>query len=123
MFPALYVSYEFGGKVFEVLADPQEFIDITSVIKPLSNIANFLAHFIGFFDFAIAMVILILPFIISKFQLNQKYIKYIFLWTGLWVFVPSSLRYFGGVADFEIVQVLSISISSALSYLLYKRYN
>lgn len=119
LIPALYVSYEFGGKLFEVLADSQEFIDIISVIKPLSPIANYLAHFIGYFDFLIAMLLLLIP----TFTLTKKYAKYMFTWTTFWVFVPASLRYFGGVSDFEIVQVLSISLASLISYILYKKYN
>lgn len=117
--PALYVSYEFGNKLFEVLADPQEFIDIVSVITPLTSIANFLAHFIGYFDFLIAALLLIIP----SLKTTKKYAKYIFLWTTFWVFIPASIRYFGGVADFEIVQVLSISFASAFSYLLFNRFN
>jgi hypothetical protein len=119
LIPALYVSYEFAGKLFEVLRDSQEFIDIISVIKPLTPISNFLAHFIGYFDFGVAITLIIIPL----FKITQKYTKYIFLWATLWVFIPASVRYFGGVADFELIQVLSISFSSIISYLLYKKHN
>lgn len=117
--PALYVSYEFGGKIFEVLANKQEFIDIISTVKSLVPISSFLAYGIGIFDFAIAVALLTFSF----FPATRKYHKYIFQWTILWPFVPSSLRYFGGVAPFEIGQVLHISFSAYVAYVLWGRFN
>jgi hypothetical protein len=119
LIPALYVSYEFAGKLFEVLADPQEFMDIISVIKPFASISNFLAHFIGYFDFAFAVSLLLIP----SFIKTKKYANNLFAWAIFWPFLPASLRYFGGVGDFELIQVLSISISAFISLYLYKRYS
>lgn len=119
--PALYVSYEFGSKIFEVMADKQEFVDIISAIKPLIPISSFLAYGIGIFDFAIAIAIALLTF--SFFPATKKYHKYIFQWTILWPFVPSSLRYFTGVAPFEIGQVLFMSFSAYLAYVLWSRFS
>lgn len=42
-----------------------------------------------------------------------------FIWVIVWPFIPASLRYFDGVAEFEIVGVLSISISGVAAYLLW----
>ncbi len=117
--PALYVSYEFGSKIFEVIADKQEFVDIISVIKPLIPISSSLAYGISVFDFAIAIALLTFSF----FSETKKYHKYIFQWTILWPFVPSSLRYFTGVAPFEIGQVLLISFSACVAYVLWNRFN
>jgi uncharacterized membrane protein YqaE (UPF0057 family) len=117
--PALYVSYEFGGKIFEVLADKREFVDIISAIKPLIPISFFLAYGIGVFDFTIAIALLTFSF----FPVTKKYHKYIFQWTILWPFVPSSLRYFTGVAPFEIRQVLLMSFSAYVAYVLWSRFS
>lgn len=117
--PTLYVSYEFGGKLFEVLSDNQEFIDIISVIHPLAPIASYLAYGIGVFDFLIALSLLTF----SLFAITKKYHPYLFMWAIVWPFVPASLRFFGGVAEFEIVQVLSMSIAAVLALVLYKKFN
>lgn len=117
--PALYVSYEFGSKIFEVLADKQEFVDTISTIKPLIPLASFLAYGIGIFDFGIAIALLTF----SLFPVTKKYHKYIFEWAIFWPFIPSSLRYFGKVAPFEIVQVLLISFSAYIAYLLWSKYS
>lgn len=119
MLPILYVSYEFGGKLFEVLSDSTEIVNIISVIKPLASISNSLAYFIGYFDLIIAMSLILIPFL----TYTKKYSKYIFIWAMFWPFIPASIRYFGGVGDFEIIQVLSISIFSLISYLFYTKYN
>ena len=117
--PALYVSYEFGGKIFEVLTDRQEFVNIISAIKPLIPIAPFLAYGVSIFDFAIAVALLTFSF----FPTTKKYHKYIFQWAILWPFAPSSLRYFSGVAPFEIVQVLFMSFSAIFAYVLWSKFS
>lgn len=117
--PSLYVAVEFGGKFFEVLNDKTEVAGIISVIKPLSSIAGYLAYLMGTFDLLVAIALLSF----SCFVITKKYHKYIFMWTILWPFIPAAFRYFGGVGDFEIVQVLSISISALVAYVLYKKYN
>lgn len=117
--PALYVSYEFGGKIFEVLVDRQEFVNIISAIKPLIPIAPFLAYGVSIFDFAIAVALLTFSF----FPTTKKYHKYIFQWAILWPFAPSSLRYFSGVAPFEIAQVLFMSFSAIFAYVLWSKFS
>lgn len=117
--PALYVSYEFGGKLFEVLADKQEFVDTISVIKPLAPISTFLAYGIGIFDLVIAISLLTFSF----FPATKKYHRYIFEWVIVWPFVPSSLRYFGGVAPFEIKQVLLMSCSAVIAFIVWAKFS
>jgi hypothetical protein len=119
LLPALYVSYEFGGKLFEVLNDKTEIVNIISVIKPFSSIAVQLAYFVGVFDLLIAISLITFSF----FAVTKKYHKFIFIWAMLWPFLPASVRYFSGVGDFEIIQVLSIFISASVSYLLYRKFN
>ena len=117
--PSLYVAYEFGVKLFEVLADKQEFVDIISVIHPLAPFATTLAYSVGIFDFIVALTLIS----IAMFPLTKKYSTYIFTWVILWPFIPASVRYFGGVSDFELQQVLLISFSALLSYILYYKFN
>ncbi len=117
--PSLYVAFEFGGKFFEVLNDKTEIVGIIATIKPLSLIAGNLAYMMGAFDLLVAISLLTF----SCFSVTKKCHKYIFVWTILWPFIPASFRYFGGVGDFEIVQVLSISISALIACVLYKKYN
>lgn len=117
--PSLYVAFEFGGKFFEVIRDNTEIAGIISVIKPLSSIAGHLSYLMGTFDLLVAISLLVFSF----FTITKKYHKYLFIWTMFWPFIPASFRYFGGVGDFELIQVLSISISALVSYLLYKKYN
>ena len=117
--PSLYVAFEFGGKFFEVLNDKTEIAGIISVIKPLASISESLSYMVGGFDLLIAISLLTF----SCFTITKKYHKYIFIWTIFWPFIPASFRYFGGVGDFEIVQVLSISIFALIAYLLYRKYN
>ena len=61
LIPATYVSYQFGGKLFEVLADNTEITDIISVIHPLIPVSKYLAYFIGLFDMFITVLLLIIP--------------------------------------------------------------
>lgn len=117
--PALYVAYMFGEKIIEGFAHSQEFIDIISVISPLRPFAYALAPFVGLLDFFVGTALLLNPFITK----NVKVQTFLFFWVMAWPFVPSSLRYFSGVADFEIVEVLSISLSALVSYLLWKKFS
>ena len=116
--PALYVAYMFGEKITEGFAHSQEFIDIISIISPLKPIAYYLTPFVGILDFCIGISLLLNPFVTK----NPKIQTFLFVWAMVWPFVPSSLRYFGGVAEFEIVEVLSISISALISYLLWREF-
>ncbi len=118
LIPSLYVAFEFGGKFFEVLNDNTEITSIISVIKPLSGIAGYLSYFLTSFDFLVAISLLVF----SCFAITKKYHKYIFIWTIIWPFIPASFRYFGGVGDFEVIQVLSISVSAFIAYILYEKY-
>ena len=110
--PALYVSYMFGNKIIEGLAHSQEFQEIISVIPFLKPYAYTLTPFVGLLDLFIGLALLLNPFLFK----NEKIQKFIFVWAMVWPFVPSSLRYFGHVADFEIVEVLSISFSALVAF-------
>jgi hypothetical protein len=113
--PALYVAYMFGEKITEGFAHSQEFIDIISVITPLKPIAYYLTPLVGLLDFSIGLSLLLNPFVTK----NNKIQTFLFAWATVWPFVPSSLRYFGGVAAFEITEVLSISIAAIIAYILW----
>ena len=117
--PALYVAYMFGIKITEGLAHSQEFIDIISVISPLKPFAYILTPFVGMLDFCIGISLILNPFVTK----SNKIQRFLFVWAMIWPFVPSSLRYFGGVADFEIKEVLSISISAGVAYVLWSLYS
>ena len=117
--PALYVAYMFGVKITEGLAHSQEFIDIISVISPLRPFAYILTPFVGMLDFCIGISLILNPFVTK----SNKIQRFLFVWAMIWPFVPSSLRYFGGVADFEIKEVLSISISAGVAYVLWSLYS
>lgn len=116
--PTLFVSYEFGNKLFEVLKDNQEFMDIISVIHPLAPFSSFLSYGIGIFDFVFALAILGF----SLCQKTKKYHPYLFAWAALWPFVPSSLRYFGANMPFEIEEVLLMSASAIIGYILWSKF-
>jgi hypothetical protein len=110
--PALYVAYMFGNKIVEGFAHSEEFIAIISLVPFLKSFAYQLTPFVGLLDFSIGISLLFNPFVTK----NEKIQTFLFIWAMLWPFVPSSLRYFGGIAEFEIVEVLSISISAAVSF-------
>lgn len=116
--PALYVAYMFGEKLFEGLSYSDEFQSIISVITPLAPYAHTLTPLVGILDFTVATLLLFGHFFIK----NPTFQKSIFVWTMVWPFVPASLRYFGGVAEFEIVNVLSISLAALLAYILWKKF-
>ncbi len=118
LIPALYVSYMFGNKIVEGLNFSEEFQQIISVIPFLKSWAYYLTPAIGIFDFIIAVSLILNPFTFK----NNNLQKLLFTWTILWPFIPASLRYFGGIGDFEIVEVLSISVASIVSYILWKNY-
>ena len=117
--PALYVAYMFGNKIVEGMAHSQEFMDIISVIPFFKPFAYTLTPLVGILDLCIGLSVLLNPFITK----NNKIQTFLFVWVMVWPFLPASLRYFGGVAEFEIVEVLSISISALVSYLLWNRYS
>jgi hypothetical protein len=108
----------FGNKILEGLAHSEEFIAIIGVISPLKPFAYVLSPFVGILDFSIAVLFLVKSFITN----NIKIQKYIFIWVILWPFVPASLRYFGGVGEFQIAEVLSISVAGIISYVLWKKF-
>lgn len=110
--PALYVAYMFGNKIIEGFAYNEEFIAIISLVPFLKSFATQLTPLVGIFDFIVGLSLLLNPFVTK----SEKIQKLLFVWVILWPFVPSSLRYFGGIADFEIVEVLSISISAIVSF-------
>ena len=117
--PALYVAYMFGNKITEGLAHSEEFINIISIIPPLKGFAYTLTPFVGALDLCIGLALLLNPFITK----NKNIQKFLFVWTILWPFIPSSLRYFSGVADFEIVEVLSISFSACVAFILWLKFS
>lgn len=117
--PALYVAYMFGNKIIEGFAHSEEFIAIISVIPFMKPYAYTLAPVVGLFDFCIGLALL-LNLSITK---NTSIQKFLFVWVIVWPFVPSSLRFFGGVDAFEIVEVLSISISGMVAYGLWWKFS
>jgi hypothetical protein len=116
--PALYVAYMFGNKIVEGFAHSEEFIAIISLVPMLKGFAYQFTPLVGLLDISIGLSLLLNPFITK----SDKIQKFLFVWAILWPFVPSSLRYFGGVADFEIVEVLSISISAMVAFGLWWKY-
>ena len=116
--PALYVAYMFGEKITEGFAHSDEFIAIISLVPFLKPFAYTLTPFVGLLDFFIGLSLILNPFITK----NKKIQIFLFVWVIVWPFIPSSLRYFGGVADFEIVNVLSISISALVAFLLWNTF-
>jgi hypothetical protein len=116
--PALYVAYMFGNKIVEGLAHSEEFIAIISLVPFLKTYAYSLTPLVGLLDLFIGLSLILNPFVTK----SEKIQKFLFLWAMVWPFVPSSLRYFGGVADFEIVEVLSISISALVAYVLWSKF-
>ena len=117
--PALYVAYMFGNKIVEGMAHSEEFMAIISIVPFLKPYAYTLTPLVGLLDFFIGLSLILNPFVTKIVNIQ----KYFFVWAMVWPFVPSSLRYFGGVADFEIVEVLSISISALVAYLLWDRFS
>jgi hypothetical protein len=116
--PALYVSYMFGDKIVEGLAHSEEFMDIISLVPGLQSFAYQLTPLVGVLDLIIGVSLLLNPFVTK----NDTVQKVLFVWAIIWPFVPSSLRYFGGVAEFEIVEVLSISIAALVSFVLWSKF-
>jgi hypothetical protein len=109
----------FGNKLFEGLAHSQEFMDIIRLVPLLKNFAYQLTPLVGVLDFFIAFALLFNPPITKSRKIQTG----LFVWTMLWPFIPSSLRYFGGVAEFEIVEVMSISIAALVAYLLWRTFS
>jgi hypothetical protein len=108
----------FGNKVVEGMAHSEEFMAIISQVTPLKHYAYNLTPLVGFLDLFIGLALLLNPWITK----NNRKQRFLFIWTIFWPFIPASLRYFGGVASFEFAQVLSISLSAALSFWLWRKY-
>lgn len=115
LLPALYVAVMFGAKIIEGLSGSQELIDIISVIALLKPYASILTPLVGVLDFCIGAALILNPFTLKKSGLQ----KFLFVWTALWPFVPATLRVVGGVGEFEIAEVLSISTASIIAYVLW----
>lgn len=116
--PALYVAFAFGSKIIEGFSMSDEFIAIISVIPFLAPHALLLTPMVGCLDFAVALVLLVNPFTFN----NVRVQRYVFAWATLWPFVPSTLRYVGGVAEFEIVEVVALSLCALCAWFLWERY-
>jgi hypothetical protein len=108
----------FGNKIVEGLAHSEEFMDIISLIPFLKGVAYQMTPLVGILDLIIGVSLLLNPFVTK----NDTVQKVLFVWAIIWPFVPSSLRYFGGVAEFEIVEVLSISIAALVSFVLWLKF-
>jgi hypothetical protein len=116
LLPGSFVAYEFADKLLEVLQDPAEFVEIISVLGgPFADHALLLAYGIGMFDCFVALALLAVPLIPA----TKKYAPAIFSWVVLWPYVPASLRYFGGVAEFEVVPVVTLSLAGLCAYFIY----
>ena len=119
LLPALYVAYMFGNKIVEGLSHSEEFQNIISLIPFLKPYAYMLTPLVGIWDCLVGVALILNPFTIKNLKLQNI----LFIWCIIWPFVPSSIRYFGGIADFEIVEVLSISFSTILAYTLWCKYS
>lgn len=119
LLPGLYVVFEFTSKLFEVIQDSEEFVSIINVINFLKPFSTLLAYGVGVLDFVIGCLLLVNYFFFKnrKLQLN------LFLWTIFWPLIPASIRYFGGVGEFEIYVVSSMMASSILALALWYKYN
>lgn len=116
--PALYVVYMFGNKITEGFTHSEELVAILGVIPPLKPVAYYLTPFVGLFYFCVGLALLFNPFVTKSVEKQ----KLIFVWAMLLPFIPASLGYFGGVAEFEIGEVLSVFLSVFVSYLLWARF-
>ena len=115
LIPAVYVAYMFGNKVVEGLQMSDEFQQIISVVPFMVPFAKVLTPLIGIWDLLIGLLLVLNPFTLK----NQKLQKGLFMWTMLWPLIPASLRYFGGVAEFEIVEVATIIFCAGFAWYLY----
>ena len=117
--PALFTASQFAGKIVEILGDgKQEYIDIVSLVGAFASSAGWLVYIIGFFDLLIAIFLLFA----STNKITKPYHKYVFFWCMAWPFVPASLRYFGGVAEFEIFNIVAVTGCALVSYVLWIKY-
>ena len=117
--PALYPAFMFGKKLIDGVTHSREITDVLGVIPVLKDFAYQLAPFVGVFDFCVALALLLNPYITK----NPTIQKVIFIWVALWPFVPNLLRYFGKVGDFEVIELVSLILATALSYYLWKKFS
>jgi uncharacterized membrane protein len=116
--PALYVAFMFCEKIIEGMSHDEEFIQIISVIPQLQPYAYTLTPLVGIVDCLIGLALLFNPVLTKSKQLQTA----LFAWVTIWPFIPATLRMYGGVGEFEIVEVLSISMAAVVAYALWREF-
>lgn len=81
----------------------QEFYDIVSVLGLSSAATHALVFLIGPLDCSVALI------------LFSKQNKWVFLWAGIWPWIPRALEFFGGL-EVEFGESPFVSILAILAY-------
>lgn len=115
--PLFLLILIYFGHGFEGFTGSEEFTKIVAVLGLSSSLTAWLVFLIGPLDTGVA---LLLTF--GKRIFPALSWKYLYLWAGLWPWVPRVFELYGGL-EVEYFDGIALSILALLAYYLHKKYN
>lgn len=109
--PFLYLVYVYAGHGIEGFFDQESFYEVIQVLGLGGAITTALVLFTGALDTFVAILL------VAKVKIMPKLpILYLFIWVGLWPWVPRVMEVFGGLEP-EIEDAVLVSVAAALAYI------
>jgi len=105
----IYISHGIEG-----LEGSEEFRSIIGVIGFSTFINTLLVFLVGLLDSAVAVLLVTKDKILPKFSHI-----YLFLWAGIWPWIPRVLEWYGGL-HVEVGYPLFITITAIIAYYIHK---
>jgi len=113
--PLSVLAAMFGGMAVLGLVGAEEFYTILAVLNQSDTVTTLLVHSVFLLDGAVFLLLVFGNKLSTQFPW-----QYLFIWTGLWPWVPRVLEFKGGLEP-EVGDAIVLSIAAALAYYFWKK--
>ena len=116
--PLAYLIYIYAGHgIVEAFIERDEFLEVIDVLGLGATISFLLLIATGILDTFVAILLLAK----DKIMPNLPYV-YLFLWVGLWPFIPRAIEWYGGM-NAEPLEAAKISVIALIAYAINRLYH
>lgn len=115
--PLIYLVYVYAGHGVEGFFEAEEFYEVIGVLGLGSAITAILAFLVGVLDTYVGVLL-----VAKDKVLSQLSWFYLYLWVGLWPWVPRAMEWYGGL-EMEISDAAIVSVVAVCAYFIHTRYH